>query len=219
MIKRYSKNLDGRDFVVGDIHGAYTKLQEALNKIGFNPDKDRLFCTGDLVDRGSESEQATDWLFKPWFHSVRGNHEQLTIDAYDSGGGSDREYLHQINGGYWYSCLPNDHRANIAEVFRTLPYVIEVETDSGLVGVIHAETSVNDWLLFKRLLEAQDDVTIEQCIWGRSKIKAKDESVIKGIYKVYVGHTIVDNPITLGNVEYIDTIAWHDSGYFAIKEL
>jgi len=28
---------------------------------------DRLFSVGDLVNRGSESEQVLGWLAKPWF--------------------------------------------------------------------------------------------------------------------------------------------------------
>ena len=83
MIKRFSKNLVGRDFVVGDIHGAFTKLKQALEKIEFNTEVDRLFCVGDLVDRGGENEQATDWLFKPWFHTVRGYFTIKELDKED----------------------------------------------------------------------------------------------------------------------------------------
>ena len=52
---RFAQNIAGRDFAVGDIHGCFTELQRGLDAIGFNPNTDRLFSVGDLVDRGPES--------------------------------------------------------------------------------------------------------------------------------------------------------------------
>ncbi|MBP5140546.1 serine/threonine protein phosphatase, partial [Pseudomonas chlororaphis] len=46
--QRFELNTAGRDFAVGDIHGYFTKLQAALDAIGFNPAVDRLFSVGDL---------------------------------------------------------------------------------------------------------------------------------------------------------------------------
>ena len=74
-LQRFERNRIGRDFAVGDIHGCFTALQIALDAIGFSPETDRLFCAGDLVDRGPGSHLVVDWLDKPWFFSTRGNHE------------------------------------------------------------------------------------------------------------------------------------------------
>ena len=68
MIKHFEANQSGRDLIVGDIHGGFSRLQLALDAVHFNPVVDRLFCVGDLVDRGPESAQALDWLARPWFH-------------------------------------------------------------------------------------------------------------------------------------------------------
>ena len=78
-MKQFEPNPNGRDFVVGDIHGCWSKLTDDLKQLNFNFDTDRLFCTGDLVDRGPESHLALEWLAYPWFHSVRGNHEDMAI--------------------------------------------------------------------------------------------------------------------------------------------
>ncbi len=51
----YPANEDGRDFVVGDIHGEYDQLMEALDHQNFDKDHDRLFSVGDLIDRGPKS--------------------------------------------------------------------------------------------------------------------------------------------------------------------
>ena len=82
VLERYSLNTKGNDYVVGDIHGMFSLLKSELEWIGFNPEVDRLFSVGDNVDRGPESEEVDEWLSKPWFHSVRGNHEDMIIHHY-----------------------------------------------------------------------------------------------------------------------------------------
>lgn len=42
-------------YAIGDIQGCYDSLQKLLSKIKFNPDKDTLWFTGDLVNRGNKS--------------------------------------------------------------------------------------------------------------------------------------------------------------------
>ncbi len=50
----FGDNLSGKDYVVGDIHGQFHKLENLLYEKGFDVNKDRLFSAGDLVDRGEE---------------------------------------------------------------------------------------------------------------------------------------------------------------------
>ena len=70
LIRRFSPNRLGRDLAVGDIHGYFALLQQALDSIDFDPERDRLFSVGDLTDRGPECAKALDWLARPWFHPV-----------------------------------------------------------------------------------------------------------------------------------------------------
>ena len=42
-------------FAIGDIQGCYTQFQALLKKINFNQQKDQLWFTGDLVNRGPNS--------------------------------------------------------------------------------------------------------------------------------------------------------------------
>ena len=75
LVRRFAANLVGRDFVVGDLHGAFDLLDAAMDRVGFDPECDRLFGVGDLVDRGPDSARALDLLRKPYVHSVLGNHD------------------------------------------------------------------------------------------------------------------------------------------------
>ena len=43
------------NYVIGDIQGCHKPLKKLLRKIGFTPGQDRLWCVGDLVNRGPKS--------------------------------------------------------------------------------------------------------------------------------------------------------------------
>lgn len=210
------QNNIGCDYIVGDIHGAFGKLSNVLKDIGFNYETDRLICTGDLVDRGAESEACLGWLGKSWFFSVQGNHERLLIDAYRTG-----DYdLHFQNGGSWFYSLQQDERIQYVDTLGALPITIEVLGKSGdKCGVIHAECTNNDWEQTKSYLSDWYRPVVDRAMWARTKINRGDESVVGGVELLFVGHTIVDKPKTLGNVVYMDTLGWHDSGYFSLYNL
>lgn len=67
-------NTQGTDYVVGDIHGCFDLVDQALARLGFAPDQDRLLCVGDLIDRGPQSAQVDAFLARPYVYAVRGNH-------------------------------------------------------------------------------------------------------------------------------------------------
>ena len=83
LIQYYDVNNKGTDYVVGDIHNQFKKLDQQLKKLNFNTAIDRLFCVGDLIDRGCEGDndgyQVLELLNKDWFYSIRGNHEDLLL--------------------------------------------------------------------------------------------------------------------------------------------
>lgn len=207
-IKHFQENTLGKDYVVGDIHGYFRKLEQELKEIGFDESVDRLFSVGDLVDRGPDSEEALRWLAKPWFHVVRGNHEQMAIDfmTYPC-----ERQTYSYNGGQWfldiYDC-EREHAKYIAEQFEKLPFAIDIQVGSKLYGIIHADVPGGDWNKMIGLFD--QDKYAASCeniaMWDRTRFNQKDTSHVLGAELIYVGHTPAkDHPKALGNVIYTDS--------------
>ncbi|MDI5984839.1 metallophosphoesterase [Halomonas sp. M4R5S39] len=201
MLIVHEANIRGRDFFVGDIHGQHRLLLEAMRRVGFDPATDRLFSVGDLIDRGTDSLACLSLAARPWFHAVRGNHEELALSALREGQDSTAWALWMINGGGWVARSGvGEVRKILNEALRHLPLAREVAIAGKRIGMIHAEPPA-DW---SRLADADP----ETLVWGRARIQRRDETPVAGVDAVVVGHTIVERPLTLGNVHYIDTGAF-----------
>lgn len=144
-IQRVAANLNGRDFVCGDIHGSYSCVERFLKEINFNKEVDRFFCCGDLIDRGPENEKCLHYLFEPWFFMTKGNHEEMMETYCTTGGAAD---LWTWNGGNWgaqyFRELDTDMsifvRGAIEDKIANLPALITVEKKDGTIfHVMHAE--------------------------------------------------------------------------------
>lgn len=204
LVVRFERNSAGRDFVVGDIHGCFDALCMQMDKVQFDPAVDRIFSVGDLVDRGEQSRDAVNWIGEPWFQTVRGNHEQMAIEWATSPGMIEAG-CYAANGGQWFMDLSVQQQQAVAAAFLTLPVVIEVEADAGLVGLVHAEPCGNDWAAFVESVQAKDGYVIDHAMWARARIRTEDATPVRGIDRIYVGHTPLQEPRTLGNIHYIDT--------------
>ena len=44
-----------RLYLIGDVQGCHSALQQLLQKIDFSPSRDKLVLLGDLVNRGPDS--------------------------------------------------------------------------------------------------------------------------------------------------------------------
>jgi serine/threonine protein phosphatase 1 len=224
MLKRLDKNTIGNDYVVGDIHGNFTKLMCAMLEVNFDESKDRLICVGDMIDKGKQSHLVCEWLSYPWFFSVRGNHEDFAIRYARKISPPIDPIKYKKYGGGWFMALPECEQLVIAEALEKLPLVIEVETSSGLVGVVHADSPYEHWSQLTEALmaapESQEFKFLSHWLmWSRDRFESAYMGHIQGITKLVVGHTRTDEPVTLGNVVYIDTKGYQPGGHFTLLQI
>lgn len=216
-IKRFERNVSGRDWAVGDIHGHFSRLRAVLNQAGFDPRRDRLFSVGDLVDRGPECRAALEWLTQPWFHAVQGNHEDYAVRHVRLGMVDTDNW--RENGGGWFLEMSDEDQRTYAEAFAQLPLVIEVETATGIVGIVHADSPVRNWAKLEQMLLARHRYARGICQWSRDRLARHNESGVAGVRAVIVGHTPLSQPVVLGNVYHIDTAGWQPGGHFTLLDL
>ena len=64
-------------YAIGDIQGCFADFQRLLERIVFDPASDRLWLTGDLVNRGPQSLEVLRWAFlhRDTTTTVLGNHD------------------------------------------------------------------------------------------------------------------------------------------------
>lgn len=190
-----------RVLVCGDLHGCYTNLMNRLDVVGFDPAQDLLISVGDLIDRGTENVECLDLINQPWFRAVRGNHEQMMLDAVMSAG----SILHWMqNGGSWFYNLDADQQILANSLVRKaaeLPLIIEVEKGGKKFVICHADYPHDEY-------EYGKPVDSQQAIWSRERVSLSIDgfsSSISGADLFIFGHTPALQPMRIKNQLYIDT--------------
>lgn len=214
MLVRYEENTKGRDFIFSDPHGEHAKVYIALKAVKFDPAVDRLFCAADLVDRGPDSYRCAKMTTKPWFHAVRGNHEEMCLmgfynpDALLPNRAINVKNWHTSHGGGWFYDLKQDKREQVVEWFKALPYAMEIQTRNGLVGVVHADILVDSWADLVAALTVPNHPDrsrrMAEIVWGDDRFRNNIDKPVADVHAVYVGHRPTRELLTLGNVHYID---------------
>ncbi|HHS9967644.1 TPA: metallophosphoesterase [Raoultella ornithinolytica] len=188
-------------WVCGDLHGCYTNLMNRLDAAGFDQAQDLLVSVGDLIDRGTENVECLDLINQPWFRAVRGNHEQMMLDAV-MGSGSILHWMQ--NGGSWFYNLDADQQILAKSLVRkaaALPLIIEVEKGGKKFVICHADYPHDEY-------EYGKPVDSQQAIWSRERISLSIDgfsSSISGADLFIFGHTPALQPMRIKNQLYIDT--------------
>jgi serine/threonine protein phosphatase 1 len=202
-------NKIGRDFIVGDLHGQIKQLFKQLSILNFDFKSDRLFCTGDLIGRGSDSIGCLNLLTEKWFFPVMGNHEQLFLLGFRSSKYWD---LLKSDRGQWLT--DNLDRFDLLMRWKTLieiamPLTRTIEVNDLTVGVSHA-SAIDDWAKLQAGELSGDDIW--QTLWSRPLQERGRCLAIDSVDYVVHGHTPVQSVIKVNNRFWIDT-------YSTINEL
>ncbi len=68
-------------YAIGDIQGCFHSFRNLLKQIGFQPESDRLWLVGDIINRGSGSLEMLRWVYEHQdvLVMVQGNHDLHTL--------------------------------------------------------------------------------------------------------------------------------------------
>lgn len=230
----------GKDYVIGDLHGCRTLLDRLLEAVDFNPETDRLFSVGDLIDRGPDSAGCLQLLNHPWFYAVQGNHERMFQDFFADylAGDPIRDLGDTIgdflwNGGEWVAGYYETERQAMSPIFdewlrlvAALPLLIVVGEGKRRFHIIHAElakppfrdadtvwldSDIDQWL-------QQNAVSAnarESLLWARAVIGKMQHRVLAtfqpGLSPTFCGHSFDCQPRQALSHIYMDTGAFISS--------
>ncbi len=186
-----------------------------MESVSFDKAVDRLFSVGDLMDRGPQSERILQFIDEPWFHAIRGNHEQLLLQSLESD--SIHRAWTERAGGAWWLAVSDLDREKIRRKIQALPMAFEVSTDTGEIGIVHADIPIGlSWQAFIQALQHDEELQ-QHAQWSRTRhryiIASETVPKVRGIDLLVVGHSVVDQPLFTANLCYIDTgAAYTDYG-------
>ena len=215
--------MPGRLIAIGDLHGCSRELDLLLDALAPTPD-DHLVFVGDYVDRGPDAAGVLAAMLAlqagsgPACTFLRGNHEQMMLDARAQGGHTLDNWLYNGGGatllsyghpptvqrlGYagdahsgpvadWPALVPSEHWAFLD---ATLPFLdhldylfVHAGADPGLTLEENVRARPGRFLWERRHLGA------DLSLWDRP---------------VVCGHTPAEAPISLPALVMIDTGAYH----------
>lgn len=201
-------------YAIGDIHGCLEQLEQLLDEVQPDLEKDVLLFVGDYIDRGPESRGVVDYILRlrqqyprEQIICLKGNHEAMFLDFLQ---GQGRE-LFLFNGGqstlrdYWGEnwdrlpqlLLPPEHDEFYQELkpyYETPDYIF---VHGGLKpGVPLAEQQEGDLL------------------WIRGEFIASQEDFDR---LVIFGHTPFKRPLVMPNKIGIDTGAVYGNFLTCLK--
>jgi putative phosphoesterase len=79
--------------IIADIHGDYSALTTALERLDTVHHVDQILCAGDLIGRGPEQEQVVELVRQRGIPTVKGNHDEW---AYGVASSEIADYLDDL---------------------------------------------------------------------------------------------------------------------------
>lgn len=137
-------------FIVGDIQGCHSEFKSLLKIIDPNKEN-KLFCVGDLVNRGPESEKVVDYIIANKIKSVLGNHD-LHMMAMMLGVHKIKNKNHTLQ-----KVLNKNKKIEIIEYFLKFPFVKVLRVEGKNSLVVHAGI-LPTWGL-NEILSANEELT------------------------------------------------------------
>ena len=218
-----------RLFAIGDIHGHHRELMALMKRLisgsDLNPSEDTLVFLGDYVDGGPDVKRVLETLIEwqvrfPHWHFLKGNHEDMMLDAlvYNSS-------RYGFYGHWWGQGGKETARSYLPKGASDFQRAI-MQPDEFI------STSHLDWLHNRPLMYEQDGyVFVHAGFAPRISLEGQNERDMLWIRETFVdldwdfdgkrvvfGHTPFAEPVVMTNKIGIDTM-FHDRGKLTAVEL
>lgn len=108
--------------IIADVHGDYSALKTALERLDTIHQVDHILCAGDLVGRGPEQEQVVELVRQREIPTVKGNHD---------------EWAYGVSS------------AEIADYLEDLPINWQARFDGYSIFMCHGKPGNNIWGLYR----------------------------------------------------------------------
>lgn len=149
-----------RTLIITDLHGCFDECMELLGRMSFDEENDTLINLGDTIDRGPKIYETFEYLYglKERMGDrcvlIRGNHEQMMLDAAAEGGRSRDLWYYNSGEKTVYAFLHHKHKyQEYLAWYEKMPYYYVADSYS----CVHASLRDPD-------PEKNDRDTL---IWGR----------------------------------------------------
>lgn len=167
-----------RLIAIGDIHGCVHTLKNLLSEVSYDSSTDYLVFIGDYIDRGYFSYEVVSTIRKLQQQvgkdrviCLRGNHEQMAIDAYRRG----KTDLWYYNGGeYTVASFERNGETMDAAIswFETLPLVYDtpeiIFCHAGLTYPMLADNDPHDLLWGREWIKTDSEPREKQVVFGHT---------------------------------------------------
>lgn len=124
----------GRTLIITDLHGCLDECRDLLAKMGFDEKTDTLVNLGDTIDRGPKIYETFAFLrdLKEKMGDrcvlIRGNHEQMMLDAAQTGGRNKELWYYNRGDKTVFSFLHHKHRfQEYLDWYADMPYYYVTE--------------------------------------------------------------------------------------------
>ncbi|EED36505.1 bis(5'-nucleosyl)-tetraphosphatase [Luminiphilus syltensis NOR5-1B] len=181
-------------YAVGDIQGCLRPLKKLLKQVGFNPKKDHLWSTGDLVNRGPENLASLRW-----FHDHRdsvtvvlGNHDlHLLAIAANSATHGRSDNLQDILDApdrdtllHWLRHQPLLHRGSLPITNEQQTYGAGILVHAGIPPVWTSEQAAEHAREVETVLRGPDYRQFLKAMYGNEPYVWSDH--LKGMARLRV---------------------------------
>ena len=229
-VRSVEENREGRDFVAGDVHGEFPTQEAVLTRVDFQPDRDRLFSLGDLIDRGPHSADALQWMESARIAlCVRGNHEQILLACLEADEDLEWPDIAQPMPPRLSRDVPRASWARWRAMIRAMPMAATVQTAHGPVGLVHASPTAPSWQTTLDNLRAGDTDTIQVAMWSIARARGYTRQAIfegvplvipiRDVRAVLTGHCIMPDVTVSANVWHLDTGAGTPDGCLMLARI